>query len=158
MPLTPRQRRTIRLGVLAVLVALAAGGVLYVAVVPPAESSFLPKCWLHSFTGLHCPGCGLTRSLHALLNGQVVQALAYHPLALLVLPYLFVVVTRGLWEWAWGTPPRPARPRRTPRWLAVTFAVLVVAFAVARNIPAYPFTLLAPHDLAPPDDLGSSGK
>ena len=137
----------IRLGVLAVLVALAAGGVSYVALVPPSESSFLPKCWLYSYTGLHCPGCGLTRSLHALCNGQIVQALAYHPLSLLVLPYLFVVLTRGLWEWAWGTPPRPAR-RRTPRWATVTFVVLVVAFSVARNIPVYPFTLLAPHELS----------
>src|SRR5580700_9259192 len=69
---------------------LAAAGLvacLYtLAVIPPTETSFYPRCLSHSLTGLNCPGCGTTRALHALLNGRIVQALAYNPLAFMLLP------------------------------------------------------------------------
>ena len=33
-------------------------------------------------TGLYCPGCGGTRSLHALLEGHPLRSLLYHPIVL----------------------------------------------------------------------------
>lgn len=36
-------------------------------------------CVFHRVTGLPCPGCGLTRSILALLRGHAVQSLAFHP-------------------------------------------------------------------------------
>ncbi|MEY2693731.1 MAG: hypothetical protein RL142_79 [Actinomycetota bacterium] len=37
-------------------------------------------CLFHAATGLLCPGCGTTRSLTALLHGDVATALAFNPL------------------------------------------------------------------------------
>ncbi len=34
----------------------------------------------HAITGFYCPGCGGTRSLHFLLNGDVIRSLIYHPI------------------------------------------------------------------------------
>jgi hypothetical protein len=36
-------------------------------------------CAFYHVTGLPCPGCGLTRSCIALLHGEAVQSLRYHP-------------------------------------------------------------------------------
>ena len=117
------------------------------AAVPPTAASFYPKCMSYLLTGLHCPGCGTTRAMHALLNGDVRQAVAYNPLALVAVPYIGLTLVRGLWHWAWGTRPRPGP--RLPGWAWGIVTALVVAFWVLRNVPVEPFTLLAPHELAP---------
>lgn len=42
----------------------------------------LPPCLFHRLTGLYCPGCGGTRSIYALLTGQLLQSFYYHPIVL----------------------------------------------------------------------------
>lgn len=142
---TRRQRRLVRGAILAIAGLGAAGGLAVVATVSPADSPFYPKCQLHQLTGLHCPGCGLTRALHSGLNGDLSQAIAYNPLALIVLPVLALALVRSLWAWAWGQRSDPI----LPRWqhLPWVIAVVLAVFGVARNVPVYPLTLLAPHPL-----------
>jgi hypothetical protein len=143
-----RRRRLVRFGLLAVLAVLAVGALLLVAAHHPADYTIFPKCHLYLLTGLHCPGCGLTRSVHALLNGRFSQALAYNVLSPVILPLIAISVTRSLWLWAWGAEAKPGRgPRRWPAWVPVLLTVVLLAYGVARNIPYHPFTLLAPHEL-----------
>jgi hypothetical protein len=110
----------------------------------PTEDSFYPRCLFHALTGLHCPGCGSTRCLHALLHGDAVQALAYNPLTVLALPFLLVWFARlGL------AAARNKRVRSRPlpaRWIRLIFVAIVV-FWILRNLPWFPFDLLAPHAL-----------
>jgi len=40
-----------------------------------------PACLLHATTGIPCPTCGTTRSLRALLGGDLPTAFAWNPLA-----------------------------------------------------------------------------
>lgn len=49
-------------------------------------------CLFRIFTGLPCPGCGLTRSFLALIQGDPVKSFQYHPLLLPVLFTLFTVL------------------------------------------------------------------
>jgi Protein of unknown function (DUF2752) len=107
--------------------------------VEPAESAWLPKCPLHWLTGWHCPGCGSTRAAHALLHGNVLRALAYNPLFVGGMPILlaFCVWSRGRFGPGWTT-------AISVRWIVLLVAVMLV-FAVLRNVPAWPFDLLAPH-------------
>ncbi|MCB1303713.1 MAG: DUF2752 domain-containing protein [Leptospiraceae bacterium] len=35
-------------------------------------------CLFYSITGLPCPGCGMTRSIHYLMHGDVIHSLQYH--------------------------------------------------------------------------------
>jgi hypothetical protein len=46
-------------------------------------------CVFQELTGLYCPGCGGTRALKALLKGDVITSILYHPLILYV---VFVAV------------------------------------------------------------------
>lgn len=45
-------------------------------------SEFLPGCLLLRFTGFYCPGCGGTRAVIALFQGQFVKSFFYHPLVI----------------------------------------------------------------------------
>ena len=129
---------------LAVVVAVPAGlTVLYLK--PPTEGSFYPRCYFHVLTGLHCPGCGATRCLHALLHGDLAQAAAYNLLFLLLLPPLLAWGACVWWSlWAG----RPAPGWRMPPWVFRALLVVVFAFWVLRNLPFPPFNLLAPHALS----------
>ncbi|HZY90519.1 MAG TPA: DUF2752 domain-containing protein [Gemmataceae bacterium] len=139
-PLTLRARR--RLLLLAAL-AVPAGLFLLYRYAPTADSLY-PRCLFHTVTGLHCPGCGTTRCLHALLHGQFRQAAAYNALALLALPFLL------FWAARWGLAflrGVPLRARPLPAWAYVALVAVVLAFWVLRNLNVPPFDALAPHAL-----------
>ena len=65
-----------RLGWSAALAVLGAGATVLYHADPYAEDSLLPACPFHAVTGLYCPGCGMTRCLHAVLHLDVGAAMA----------------------------------------------------------------------------------
>jgi hypothetical protein len=140
-----------RLLLLAALVLPLGALVLYTY--PPDTTEWYPPCPTYDWAGLYCPGCGTGRGCYALLHGQFLQALAYNPLAMLVLPFLIVWAVRQAWTALRGSPPPGVFLSVRVRW---AFVALVFVFAVLRNIPAYPFTLLAPHPLTPPDSTAAA--
>jgi hypothetical protein len=77
------------------IMALAACGLLSVMivlfVVPPAELP-LASCAFHSLTGYGCMTCGMTRSFHALMHGELATAIRYH----LMGPVVFLLVLLSL--------------------------------------------------------------
>src|SRR4051812_39541846 len=82
-------------------VGTAFAGALWLRGHPPSESAWYPQCLFHTLTGLHCPGCGATRAMYALLHGQLTTALHQNALATLALPFVAVAATRSLWRWTW---------------------------------------------------------
>src|SRR5262249_56025573 len=98
-------------------------------------------------SGRHGPGGGGTRCAHALLHGDLRQALAYHVFAPFLLPFFLVWAARHVVAAVWGRPaPPPVVSRRASRWVIA----VVVLFWVLRNIPVWPLDLLAPPELNPP--------
>ncbi|MEP6903059.1 MAG: DUF2752 domain-containing protein [Actinomycetota bacterium] len=124
-----------------VTVAGMSGIVAAVGYFNPSTAGFFPVCPLYALTGLACPGCGMTRGLHALLHGDVLTALDYNlllPAILFFFGYLFVSLFltfargRGL-NFKIFTP--------LVIWGFFGFALV---FAVLRNLPYYPFNILYP--------------
>jgi Protein of unknown function (DUF2752) len=120
---------------------LLAGAAAYVAIVDPASpGTHLVSCPLYDLTGLWCPACGVTRATHALLRGNVAAAFGYNVLFPLFLGTIVVGwlawlrATLGRTPIHWVTRIRPAQ--------GVLVAVVLVAFGVLRNVPA--FSGLAP--------------
>ena len=148
MPPSPRHRRLVKAGILVVVAVLLGGAGFVLTQFPPATSPFYPKCQLHSLTGLHCPGCGMTRFASAVVQADPAQAAAYNALGLIALPFVTVWALQQVWAWLWGTTPRRWF---APKWhgrVTTVFLAVLAAFFVLRNVPAEPFTLLAPHELS----------
>lgn len=66
-----------------------AGAIAFLIVVPLMFlylKVFVPiyhfPCMMVAVFGLYCPGCGGTRAVSALLHGNILQSLWYHPLVL----------------------------------------------------------------------------
>lgn len=121
-------------------------GVTVIAVFPPTDTPWYPKCTFKELTGFHCPGCGTARSLHALLNGRFLQAVVYNPFTVMALLYLiWEPINTGIARWR----RRPKVPLAT--WAVWTFVLLMMVYGVLRNIPSPPFSSLAPHELTAGD-------
>ena len=107
----------------------------------PEEPGFFPPCPFYSLTGLHCPGCGTLRGLHQLLHGNLLAAFGYNPYSMLALPIIAYAFLNAALSTAWGK--RLPAPFVHPMLIwGLLFAVL--AFWALRNVPLYPFTVLAP--------------
>ena len=80
-------------------------------------------CWFQSLTSLSCPGCGMTRAMIALVEGDVSAAWAFHPAAPpLVGGAVFVVTAPASW-----VARLEESARRAPRvWGAVGWLAVVV--------------------------------
>jgi apolipoprotein N-acyltransferase len=124
------------------LLAALASATLALHFIDPVETRWLPFCLFHALTGLHCPGCGTTRALHLLAHGDLLGALRMNALAVSSIPLLAYASARRI------------DLGRRPRTIMAALA-LAVAFAIARNVPAYPFELLAPHPIARPTPSAS---
>jgi len=136
----------IRFVILIITCLLLAAAVFFVCRVDPGKNPFGPICSFYGITGLYCPGCGMTRSLYAVMGGHFGEAFSYNPLwpffALLVLGSLC------LWFYFLLTRKNPFNPvnrflAKHPRYCLIT-AIVIILFWVLRNIPVFPFTVLAP--------------
>ena len=125
-------------------VAIAVGIIglgLFYFFINPQEVNFLPECPLHATTGFYCPGCGSQRATHQLLNFNIFGALQQNVLyliSLMILGYHLIVTgintifKKQLFNYIYHP--------KTP----LIILVLIIIFWMLRNIPYYPFNLLAP--------------
>ncbi len=101
----------------------------------PATHVFYPGCTFHKLTGLNCPGCGATRSLHALLHGEWQTALRDN--ALFIGAILFFG-GRSFCFWVNHFRGRVNGSFFSTKWLWPSL-LLVAIFSVLRNLPAFNF-------------------
>lgn len=125
--------------VAAVLVALA--GVWWV---DPAGWG-LPLCSFYRLTGWYCPGCGVTRATHDLLHGHLLAALRNNAFWIGLMPVALYAAASEARRMAGGRPLPGDLARQA--WFYWTVATLAIVFLALRNLPTFPFTLLAPGGL-----------
>jgi hypothetical protein len=125
------------------LAALYAFGLLVIAaveLVDPAGSPYDPKCPFRAITGLSCPGCGGLRALHEALHGHLGAAIRLNPILAVLVPIFGYGVLDDLSRVFRSR--ALSRPRIRPAWW-LALALIVGVFWVVRNIPCYPFTVIA---------------
>lgn len=128
---------------LSIILATVSAGALLYFFIDARVSNFFPHCPFNSLTGLFCPGCGSQRAISALLHGDVLDALNLNLLLVLSLPLL--VYSAGVHVYnAFGKRHVQQRIFYSPIFVK-TLLFVVIAFWIARNIPVYPFSVLAPH-------------
>lgn len=117
----------------AFLVILFIGGLMIVYFFPPFSNSFYPKCIFKHLTHLECPGCGSARSLYSLLHGNIIEAMDYNALFVLLLPVILTGVANSYFsilDRSWNLLNKP-----------ILCLILVCIFWIVRNINYYPFSI-----------------
>jgi hypothetical protein len=127
-----------RWGPPAAVAAAAATVVGYVGAVDPNQAGHYPTCPFLFLTGYYCPGCGSLRGIHALAHGDLMAAIDHNVLMVAALPYLVAGYLGWLRRRGWDRP----RTWLAPPWVIWALLVVVLAYWVLRNVPA--FSWLAP--------------
>lgn len=135
-PMTKRFVKSWRLAHWGLAAAVLIAAAMVLRHYPPSEHAFYPKCVLYESTGLHCPGCGGTRAVAALVRGRIANAIQFNPLLIVGLPLIV------LWVSVQRRRERDGKPA-APRMIWLLFATLVL-FSIARNLPTPSRGWLAP--------------
>ncbi|WP_457611088.1 DUF2752 domain-containing protein [Lutibacter sp.] len=110
--------------------------------VNPSNVNFFPKCPLYVTTGIYCPGCGSQRATHQLLHLNILGVLQQNILyffGVLLIGYHLIVTSLNLFfkKHIYNYLYHPKTP--------IIILIIVIVFWILRNIPYYPFNLLAPN-------------
>lgn len=123
------------------VVAVAAGGLSFVYLLNPETSDLYPPCPFLAITGFYCPGCGTLRALHQLTRGHPLAALDLNPLTMLLLPFVaYFLASQAMF----AVTGRPLRKFFVGPALIWALLGIVLVYWLLRNVPVYPFVLLAP--------------
>ena len=137
-------RNYVRWPLIIMMILVVVLGLTYSFFIDPVKSSdaTLP-CFTYTYLGIYCPGCGDTRALHALMHGHILRAFDYN----LLFPFIVVILA---WYYLVGLTTLIRRkrvmwiPETVPLWVMIGGVSVIVLFTVLRNIPYWPFTILAP--------------
>lgn len=101
-----------------------------------------PPCALRELTGINCIGCGAGRATVALLHGDILAALDYNVVYVLLLPFLAYYIFKEYVGYVFG---KDIIPMFNIGWgIGIPLLAVLVLFGILRNIPVFPFTYLAP--------------
>ena len=124
-----------------ILLLLIVGVAVVFFVLDPNKHEIFPKCMFHSLTGAYCPGCGSQRALHSLLHFDIAGVISYNflflPATLLIVYHYAHSILNKVFNWKL---PNLFYMKYTP-WVIFT---VVIVFWIFRNLPWYPFSVLAP--------------
>ena len=95
-------------------------------------------CPIATFTPTHCPGCGLSRAIGALVRGDLPASLHFHALA-------FPFLVGGLLIAAAAVLPRGARERLVSRVQRVELRTCVTGLVLVGTIAYWLFRLASGH-------------
>lgn len=122
-------------------VIIGLGALFYLSYQPLRALIPMPPCPLYGLTGILCPGCGSTRALITLLNGDLAAAWRFNPMMVVFLPVLLWGAVSQIWIAATGkTLSRIALPAVTG-WFIL---VILILYGIMRNIPSPVFEVIRP--------------
>lgn len=135
-----RTKRSVRAALLLGAAAVFAAGALYLYFHDPYQYP-LP-CIIKLLTGLYCPGCGAGRACFSILHGKFFDAFCYNPLLVILLPFTGgYIAARGI---DWAVTGGNHIDGKISIKLLLAVLIIILVYGILRNIPIFPFSLLAP--------------
>lgn len=135
-----RTKRSVRAALLLGAAAVFAAGALYLYFHDPYQYP-LP-CIIKLLTGLYCPGCGAGRACFSILHGKFFDAFCYNPLLVILLPFAGgYIAARGI---DWAVTGGNHIDGKISIKLLLALLIIILVYGILRNIPVFPFSLLAP--------------
>ena len=98
---------------------------------PPVLYSFYPRCPIHHYLHILCPGCGVTRALAALLHGNLTEALHLNALTTLLTPVALFYIAACYRSILTRQPVHLPQPPRAAAYATLAAACL---FTIVRNL------------------------
>ena len=90
----------------------------------------IPGCFIYTKLHLFCPACGNTRSVAALLRGDIITSLHYN-----ITPGLVLILAIAAYiEFAFASFGKPIRLLPRKLWFYLLLIALLVIYYVARNL------------------------
>lgn len=135
-----RTKRSVRAALLLGAAAVFAAGALYLYFHDPYQYP-LP-CIIKLLTGMYCPGCGAGRACFSILHGKFFDAFCYNPLLVILLPFAGgYIAARGI---DWAVTGGNHIDGKISIKLLLAVLIIILVYGILRNIPVFPFSLLAP--------------
>lgn len=135
-----RTKRSVRAALLLGAAAVFAAGALYLYFHDPYQYP-LP-CIIKLLTGMYCPGCGAGRACFSILHGKFFDAFCYNPLLVILLPFAGgYIAARGI---DWAVTGGNHIDGKISIKLLLALLIIILVYGILRNIPVFPFSLLAP--------------
>jgi Protein of unknown function (DUF2752) len=101
---------------------------------PPERYAFYPQCPFQQVFKLQCPGCGATRALAALLQGDLAAAFHFNALATAFFP---PAAAYGIFAYSKFLKREPIHPPALPTATVYTALGITLVFGVIRNLPSF---------------------
>ncbi|MDP4178320.1 MAG: DUF2752 domain-containing protein [Bacillota bacterium] len=128
--------------IIVILGIASCGACIYLYYHSPFEKNIFPICLFRTIFHLYCPGCGATRATYELIHGNILKALRFNLLYVLSIPFM-VYLTLSVIEIKIND--KLLLPSiYFSKFGVIMMCVVILIFCILRNIPIYPFTLLAP--------------
>lgn len=96
-------------------------------------------CVFYEITGLYCPGCGITRSILSLIDGNIYQAFRYNPIIFIDIPLIMIT---SIIDFIYKD---NKKVKKVTNVIYIMLLIITLVFGVLRNIPYFSF--LAPTTL-----------
>lgn len=109
---------------------------------PSDQSEPFISCPSKTLLGLNCPGCGSQRLIHNLLHLNFGEAFRYNPLLFILSPFVLYILGTMVSNLFFGTKIRMKILYQN--WFVYLLFGTIILYGILRNLPWYPFTLLAP--------------
>lgn len=126
-----KKDRIIRLILTTILIVISVGFFYFLG----KRNILQIPCLFHKITGLHCPGCGMSRALISIIELDFYQAFRYNALSLIFLPSLTIYLILKAEAYI-NDHPLKYKISDKIVWLLL---IIVIVFGILRNIPYFDF-------------------
>ena len=89
-------------------------------------------CLFHKYTGLLCPGCGITRCIFSIINGNFVEAYNYNKLLFLLIPFIITYFIYIMYLYIFNK--KDKLIKNIPNYMWYSIIIIVILFGIVRNI------------------------
>ncbi len=96
-------------------------------------------CMTYKLFGVYCTGCGSTRQIYYLMNGDISRAFMYNVGAIVIYPtyaYLYYLIVR------WAVKGKKIEKKQA--YILASIAGILLIYMMLRNIPIQAFDILRP--------------
>lgn len=99
--------------------------------------NFSIPCIFHEITGYYCPGCGITRCLFSLLEGNIYKAFMYNQLVFILLPFLILYMIYNIYIYIFNKENKVIK--KIPNSIFIILLCIVIVFGILRNLNCFPY-------------------